>query len=78
MSSCVLEQRVAAHGQTFSKAGDFDFKMNSDLIIYLPQVKHVVVIHFFFFPLKKFILWFVLLNHRGLAAFIGVCLRFSI
>lgn len=49
MSSCVLEQRGAAHGQTFSKAGDFDFKMNSDLIIYLPQVKHVVVIHFFFF-----------------------------
>lgn len=65
-------------GKGSLKWENLTFKMNSDLIIYLPQVEHVVVIHFFFFPLKKFILWFVLLNHQGLAAFMGVCLRFSI
>lgn len=50
MSQSAAKQLVGKGSLTWE---NLTFKMNSDLIIYLPRVEHVVVIHFFFFPIKE-------------------------
>lgn len=58
-------------GKGSLKWENLTFKMNSDLIIYLPQVKHVVVIHFFFFPIKEIHLVVCSFKSSGTCCFHG-------